>query len=105
MTKLTKTSSTRGVASMRRSSAIQTTKDLAALVERVVAIIEDAQRRVVRTVNSTMVLAYWHVGREIVEFVQRGARGTRRAGAGGALRGSAGAGQSRLLGQESAKLS
>jgi hypothetical protein len=28
----------------------------------------------VRTVNSTMVLAYWHVGREIVEFVQRGAK-------------------------------
>jgi hypothetical protein len=28
----------------------------------------------VRTVNSTMVLAYWYIGREIVEFVQRGAK-------------------------------
>jgi len=45
---------------------------LAGLVERVVAIIEDARTRVVRAVNSEMVLAYWHIGREIVEFVQRG---------------------------------
>jgi len=28
--------------------------------------------RVVRTVNSEMVLSYWHIGREIVEHVQRG---------------------------------
>ena len=27
-----------------------------------------------RTVNTTMVVAYWHVGREIVEFVQRGSK-------------------------------
>ena len=44
----------------------------AGLVERVVAIIEDARTRVVRAVNSEMVLAYGHIGREIVEFVQRG---------------------------------
>jgi predicted nuclease of restriction endonuclease-like (RecB) superfamily len=44
------------------------------LIERVVLILEDARSRVVRTVNSVMVLAYWHVGREIVEFVQRGAQ-------------------------------
>lgn len=42
------------------------------LVDRVVEILEAARSQVVRTVNSTMVLAYWHVGREIVEFVQRG---------------------------------
>jgi hypothetical protein len=47
-------------------------RDLAALVERVVEIIEQAQTRVVRAVNSAMVLAYWHIGREIVEFVQQG---------------------------------
>jgi predicted nuclease of restriction endonuclease-like (RecB) superfamily len=47
---------------------------VASLVKRVVAILEEARARVVRTVNSTMVLAYWHVGREIVEFVQRGAK-------------------------------
>lgn len=48
------------------------TGDFAALVERVVALIEDARSRVVRTVNSEMVLSYWHIGREIVEYVQRG---------------------------------
>lgn len=43
-----------------------------ALVERVVAIIDGARSRVIRTVNSEMVLSYWHIGREIVEYVQRG---------------------------------
>ncbi len=61
------------VATPRRpSAALAGTRDLAALVERVVAIIEDARARVVRTVNSEMVLSYWHIGREIVEYVQRG---------------------------------
>jgi len=49
------------------------------LINRVVEILEDARSQVVRAVNTTMVLAYWHVGREIVEFVQRG---DRRAGYG-----------------------
>lgn len=48
------------------------THDITDLLERVVAIIEESRARVVRTVNSTMVLSYWHIGREIVEFVQRG---------------------------------
>lgn len=56
----------------RKSTGLAGTPDLAALVERVVAIIEDARARVVRTVNSEMVLSYWQIGREIVEFVQRG---------------------------------
>jgi predicted nuclease of restriction endonuclease-like (RecB) superfamily len=43
-----------------------------ALFERIVTILEDARGRVVRAVNSEMVLAYWHIGREIVESVQRG---------------------------------
>ncbi len=43
-----------------------------ALFARIVTILEDARARVVRAVNSEMVLAYWHVGREIVEEVQRG---------------------------------
>jgi hypothetical protein len=43
------------------------------LVDRVVAILEEARAQVVRTVNSSMVIAYWHIGRAIVEFVQRGA--------------------------------
>ena len=42
------------------------------LFERIVTILEAARARVVRAVNSEMVLAYWHIGREIVESVQRG---------------------------------
>jgi hypothetical protein len=61
------------VSAVRRpSSAPASTADFATLVERVVTIIEAARWRVVRAVNSEMVLAYWHIGREIVEYVQRG---------------------------------
>ena len=42
------------------------------LFARVVAILEQARARVVRSVNSEMVLAYWHIGREIVEQEQGG---------------------------------
>jgi predicted nuclease of restriction endonuclease-like (RecB) superfamily len=63
-----------GSAQWRQSSALTSARDVAPLIERVVTILEEARSRVVRTVNSTMVLAYWHVGREIVEFVQRGAK-------------------------------
>ncbi|MFC1641756.1 DUF1016 N-terminal domain-containing protein, partial [Myxococcota bacterium] len=59
-------------ATPRPSRALASARDLAALVERVVEIIEQAQTRVVRAVNSAMALAYWHSGREIVEFVQQG---------------------------------
>jgi len=58
----------------RQSRALTAARDVAPLVKRVVAILEEAHSLVVRTVNSTMVLAYWHIGREIVEFVQRGAK-------------------------------
>jgi predicted nuclease of restriction endonuclease-like (RecB) superfamily len=43
-----------------------------ALFGRVVAILEQAQNNVVRAVNSNMVLAYWLIGREIVEELQGG---------------------------------
>ncbi|HEY8208922.1 MAG TPA: DUF1016 N-terminal domain-containing protein [Myxococcaceae bacterium] len=62
----------RASAARRQWNALAPIGDFAALVERVVAIIEDARSRVVRTVNSEMVLSYWHIGREIVEYVQRG---------------------------------
>ncbi|HWO23532.1 MAG TPA: PDDEXK nuclease domain-containing protein [Kofleriaceae bacterium] len=62
----------RASAARRQWNALASTGDFAALVERVVAIIEDARARVIRTVNSEMVLSYWHIGREIVEYVQRG---------------------------------
>lgn len=43
-----------------------------ALFDRVVSILEQARGNVVRAVNSNMVLAYWLIGREIVEEIQRG---------------------------------
>lgn len=46
--------------------------DTHALTERLISIVEAAQHQVTRSVNSTMVQAYWHIGREIVETEQRG---------------------------------
>ena len=72
------------VAAMRRQSSAPvpgTAREVEPLIERVVAILEEARSQVVRTVNSAMVLAYWHIGREVVAFVQRGAPSrTGRAG-------------------------
>lgn len=42
------------------------------LMERVISILEQARANVVRAVNSNMVIAYWLIGREIVEELQRG---------------------------------
>lgn len=42
------------------------------LFGRVVAILEEARGNVVRSVNTNMVLAYWLIGREIVQEVQGG---------------------------------
>ncbi len=43
-----------------------------ALYDRVVIILEQARANVVRTVNSQMVIAYWLIGREIVQEEQKG---------------------------------
>lgn len=50
-----------------------------ALFDRVAAILEQARGNVVRAVNSNMVLAYWLIGREIVQEIQGGGK---RAGYG-----------------------
>ena len=42
------------------------------LFSRVAAILEQARSNVVRSVNSNMVLAYWLIGREIVQELQKG---------------------------------
>ncbi len=42
------------------------------LFDRIVTILDDARTRVVRSVNSETVLAYWNIGRELVEHVQQG---------------------------------
>ena len=59
-------------ATKKRTKALDPANDIAALVERVVTIIEEARSHVIRTVNSEIVLVNWHIGREIVEYVQRG---------------------------------
>ena len=46
--------------------------DDAALFGRIVDILEEARTHVARTVNSAMVVAYWLIGREIVEEEQKG---------------------------------
>lgn len=46
--------------------------DVAPLFNRIVTILEAARERVARSVNSEMVLAYWHIGRELVEHIQEG---------------------------------
>lgn len=57
-----------------KGSAFVTAREVEPLIERVGSILEEARSQVVRTVNSVMVLAYWHVGREVVQFVQGGAK-------------------------------
>ncbi|RJX27394.1 MAG: DUF1016 family protein [Desulfurivibrio sp.] len=42
------------------------------LFDRVISILEQARGNVVRSVNSNMVLAYWLIGREIVQEAQGG---------------------------------
>ena len=46
--------------------------DSGEIFDRVVSIMEQARKNVVRAVNSNMVLAYWLIGREIVEEIQKG---------------------------------
>ena len=44
------------------------------LYQRVAEILEQARGQVARTVNTAMVRAYWHIGREIVAVTQKGER-------------------------------
>lgn len=42
------------------------------LVERITEILSQARTKVIRKINKAQVLAYWEIGREIVEFEQKG---------------------------------
>lgn len=42
------------------------------LLNRVVSILEQARSNVVKSVNSNMIIAYWLIGREIVQEIQQG---------------------------------
>jgi len=51
-------------------------KSYSDLFDRIVNILVEARAKVVRAINKAQVLAYWEIGREIVEFEQKGrARG------------------------------
>ncbi len=47
-------------------------RDMASLFERVAGILESGRGRVLRTINHETVLAYWLIGREIVQALQGG---------------------------------
>lgn len=42
------------------------------LIERIGEILHQARTKVIREINRAQVLAYWEIGREIVEFEQKG---------------------------------
>ena len=56
----------------KQAQSVQLSPDHGALLDRVVSILEQAQSNVVRAVNTHMVLAYWLIGREIVQALQGG---------------------------------
>jgi len=49
-----------------------TTRTYDNLLERIAEILNQARNRVVREINRAQVLAYWEIGKEIVEFEQKG---------------------------------
>lgn len=49
-------------------------KTIDELFNRIVSIIEQARSDVVRAVNSSMVIAYWMIGREILHEIQGGTK-------------------------------
>ncbi|MGQ9701420.1 MAG: DUF1016 N-terminal domain-containing protein [bacterium] len=49
-----------------------TTRSYNNLIDRIANILKEARTKVVREINKTQVLAYWEIGREIVEFEQKG---------------------------------
>jgi len=75
--KPTKAKSESGSAVLTQTAALashgRAAADIGPLFERIVSILDEARTRVVRSVNSAMVLAYWQIGREIVEYFQGGA--------------------------------
>lgn len=54
---------------MKRKKSLSGTNDL---FDRVVSILEQARANVVRAVNTNMTVAYWLIGREIVQELQKG---------------------------------
>ena len=56
----------------QRRKPIAPPPEFEALFRRVAAILDQARESLVRFVNSEMILAYWHIGREMVQTLQGG---------------------------------
>lgn len=56
----------------KSSCVVRHSRGTYGVYERIRKIIENARSNVARAINVEMVVAYWHVGREIVEEEQRG---------------------------------
>jgi len=56
----------------RRMDKVKSSSQSQIAYERIRAIIENARSNIARIINTEMVIAYWHIGREIVEEEQRG---------------------------------
>lgn len=56
----------------KQTALTKTNKRSIGVYDRIRKIIEDARGNIARVVNTEMVLAYWHIGREIVEEEQKG---------------------------------
>lgn len=48
------------------------TRNYNGLLDRIASILSEARTKVIREINRAQVLAYWEIGREIVEFEQKG---------------------------------
>ena len=57
---------------MSKAKSVKIEESPEELFDRIVSILEEARGNVVRAVNSNMVLAYWLIGREIVQELQGG---------------------------------
>ncbi|MBF0363766.1 MAG: DUF1016 family protein [Oligoflexia bacterium] len=62
----------RGNTNKKAKAVVVSTDQSSLLFKKVVAILESARSNVVRTVNNSMVIAYWLIGKEIVQAVQGG---------------------------------
>ena len=58
--------------SLRKSASSADSSSVSGLFQRVAAILDQARSNVARSVNTNMVLAYWLIGREIVQELQGG---------------------------------
>lgn len=56
---------------MKKNSEL-TTRTYTSLLERIAEIFNQARVKVIREINRTQVLSYWEIGREVVEFEQKG---------------------------------